>query len=219
MRYFKFYPIGRYWKKSLKQLFQNKIYVSSINNFNDPFEGLWYDNKINTLISISDKNYLSRLERCGIFCLSYGFDSSFICSPQSILMWSHYASSHKGFCIEFNERIFDSIDMEFCKNVRYEEHMPDKLSQYDYDNLSYKDKSELLFWKSKVWEYEQEKRLCFSKANLYIDIPMGSIAGIYCGCNMNPHLKTLLKSMSSKLGWEYHTLELDNKAYHFNLSE
>ncbi len=219
MRYFKFYPIGRYWKTTLRHLFQNKVYVSSIINFNDPFEGLWFDNNTNMPVYVSEKNFLSRLNRCGIFCMSSGPTSKFICSPKSILMWSHYASSHTGFCIEFNENILATPTIEYSGAVRYEEDMPDKLSQYDYDNLSYKDKKELLFWKSKVWEYEQETRLCFSMANQYVDIPSGSIVGIYCGCNMNPHLKTFLKLISSKLGWEYHTLELDNKAYYFNLTE
>lgn len=218
MRYFKFYPIGKYWKVTLRQLFKNKIYIASINNFNDPFEGLWYDNKIGLPIHISDKNFLSRLERCGIFCMSSSSSLNFICSIKSILMWSHYASAHQGFCIEFNDGILDASGLEFSKSVRYEDEMPDKLSQYDYDNLSYEDKRTFLFWKSKVWEYEQEMRLCFSRTNQYVDIPTGCIEGIYCGCKMNPLLKKYLKQISNKLGWKFRHLELDNKTYSFKIS-
>jgi len=68
----------------------------------------------------------------------------------NILMWSHYANSHKGVAVEFNPKhdYFHSI-----QRVRYTTQRPDLRTQY----------SEImapeLYFKSDQWMYEKEWRL------------------------------------------------------------
>lgn len=61
----------------------------------------------------AQKRYKEILEHIGIFCLSPYNDN--------MLMWSHYADSHKGICLQFNRK------HEFFKNaepVEYTDNIP-----------------------------------------------------------------------------------------------
>ena len=90
----------------------------------------------------------------------------------SILMWSHYANSHKGVCLEFEE------NREFFREVIYSTKRP-KLSLYDAtaralafdyigEKLTYQDKEfadkmlKPLYTKSTDWSYEKEIRCILS---------------------------------------------------------
>lgn len=220
MLYYKFYSWGQYRKETICNLIHNRIFVQSIKNFNDPFEGRWYECNPESLIRISDKNFLERLERCGIYSLCAAKNNDFICSSKSVLMWSHYASSHFGFCVEFNEKILSEPNQfEFNpRKIDYHKVLPDKLSNVDYDDLSYKDKENLLFWKSDEWAYENEFRLCYKDVyQSYVSIPNDSINAIYCGCNMNHLLVSFFKRLCVTQGWKCYHLQKNNKKYGFYL--
>lgn len=139
MVYYKFYSWGKYRKDILCNLVNNRIFVQSIRYFNDPFEGRWFGCEPESQIHAAHKSFLDRLERCGIYSLCASKTDDFICSSKSVLMWSHYASSHTGFCVEFNENLLsDTSQFEFAPRcIRYEKSMPDKRSTIDYDELSY----------------------------------------------------------------------------------
>lgn len=99
----------------------------------------------------------------------------------SILMWSHYASSHSGVCFEYE---VDDINI---KKVDYRKKIPilkiDKLfskilcnlvNNYDFEILNESDKnkmlnelSKVLTIKSKDWNYEHEFRAIFSVNDWY----------------------------------------------------
>ena len=74
----------------------------------------------------------------------------------SLLMWSHYAASHKGFLIGFDSRqdilAIDSQHRHKGK-VLYTDERPSKPTFEELSN------DELLLTKSKEWEYEQEWRI------------------------------------------------------------
>lgn len=206
----------------LCNLVNNRIFVQSIRYFNDPFEGRWFGCEPEAQIHTAHKSFLERLERCGIFCLCVAKNNKFLCSSKSVLMWSHYASSHTGFCVEFNENLLkDKNQFEFVpRRIHYDDVLPDKLSINDYDHLSYKDKETILFWKSKEWKYEKEFRLCYKDHNqCYVSIPPKSINAIYCGCNMNPLLVGLFKRLCTTNGWKCYHMKRNNETYGFHLNE
>lgn len=109
-------------------------------------------------------NVYSMRNKAKISCFSERNDS--------ILMWSHYASSHRGVCIEFEE------DRDFFRNVKYsdkKEHLDiygavSRILAFDFigEELNYKDKpfaDKMLnpfFSKAKDWSYEQEVRCVLS---------------------------------------------------------
>jgi hypothetical protein len=103
-------------KNSLKYLISNEIYFSKTSDFNDPFDGqVLPDSLLDDLekmnIDVSNSplanhnDYLKvRLNGFSVFCMSEKNDD--------ILMWSHYADSHKGICFGFKEKIEGYIPNE-----------------------------------------------------------------------------------------------------------
>lgn len=79
---------------------------------------------------------------------------SFTTQKENLLFWSHYADSHRGFCVEFNTTI---MPVSYAYKVRYMEKYPTVF--YPRPN----DARALIpaLVKSKVWEYENEFRTIF----------------------------------------------------------
>jgi hypothetical protein len=78
----------------------------------------------------------------------------------NLLMWSHYARSHKGFCIGFdksapffNRQRSEQDEFYHLRKVKYSSMRPTS-------RVSQLSSVELFFMKSLAWEYEQEWRMC-----------------------------------------------------------
>jgi hypothetical protein len=71
------------------------------------------------------------------------------------LMWSHYSSTHKGFCIGFNSRgLYEETQAKF-ESVSYDTEFPEFTVGEDPDEFARK----LTCTKSTIWAYEDEFRL------------------------------------------------------------
>lgn len=93
-------------------------------------------------------------KRIGIACLSEEWNS--------ILMWSHYAADHKGYCIGFDEkRLRYSQLFGKMKRVEYSKKYPELNPLNKLQNSS----DFKYFFKSLDWQYEKEIRLM----NLFLD--------------------------------------------------
>ena len=94
------------------------------------------------------QDLLSSLERdIGLYCLST--------SSENILMWSHYARNHEGYCLEFAATDETPFFGE-AQQVRYETRFP----VVDYFNTPHELQVDLIFLtKFKGWEYESEYRI------------------------------------------------------------
>ena len=110
------------------------------------------------------------------------FDTKGVCcfsrSNDNLLMWSHYASSGKGFCLEF-----DSTTEPFNKvqPVKYQKEPP----VFDYRRVFSDD---MYFWietllctKSIHWKYEKEFRIFHNEVNKVAHYPSRSLTGVYFG--------------------------------------
>jgi len=94
--------------------------------------------------------------------------STFICCfsecKDSILMWSHYAKNHTGFCIEYNfkDKNNDIINTRALNPVIY---TSDPLDMSDYfsskDNFNPLIGTYISMFKNSHWSYEKEWRLIF----------------------------------------------------------
>lgn len=113
---------------------------------------------------------------------AWAFSSYGICcfseTNDNLLMWSHYASSGKGFCLEFDSSCdpFDKI-----RRVRYANEPP-KLNfrrLFSVDQLYFLDA--LFCTKSTHWKYEKEWRIFSGDANKAEKYPTSSLTGIYFG--------------------------------------
>jgi hypothetical protein len=113
---------------------------------------------------------------------------SFTEKRENLLLWSHYADSHKGFCIEFSAKLLSNflvnsylklkktfiIDKVSYQDI-YPTIHPSKHSDYERMHLQF-------FTKSNFWSYENEWRIILleQKSN-YIPILPEIIKNIYFG--------------------------------------
>jgi len=147
--YYKFRSLQNL-KRFIDIILNERLYASRYNELNDPMEGVYLTNPINSNIIrlLREEKYKTR-----ICSLSKDY--------RHTLLWSHYADSHAGCCLEIsavNER-------EIPTDVNYLENIP--IINEAEEGIK------LLSHKSKVWEYENEVR--FFRRSSYLNIRIHQI--------------------------------------------
>lgn len=129
---------------------------------------------------------------------------SFSDDPSEVLMWTHYASNHQGFVIEFDDKhpFFDrrrsgADEFFHLRPVSYEPIPSDLVKFSDLDG------EKALCTKHSKWSYEREKRLLIpldpssfkgiGEAIHLIDFPRSAVTGIIAGDRSSPELITDLR--------------------------
>lgn len=132
-------------KRFIDIILNERLYASRYNELNDPMEGVYLTNPSNGNIIrlLREEKYKTR-----ICSLSKDYKHT--------LLWSHYADSHTGCCIEVSA----VNENELPTTVRYIEHIPVVNEM--------KEGEELLSHKSTVWEYEKEVR--YFRKTSYLNI-------------------------------------------------
>lgn len=161
-------------------------------------------------------------------------------TPVSTLMWAHYAESHTGFLIHFNQE-----SSFFLRSLVWVDHYGDRQifkrlpypSEVRYENtkeqLFIEDGIpwDFLFRKSDAWAYEEEYR---SLMNLddgkvlsgtenfpwpvyLVEIPEGAITGVTLGLACSPELREEIVSISSDL--QIDTFEIRNDHLSYELAQ
>lgn len=110
----------------------------------------------------------------------------------SILMWSHYAANHKGFCIEYDARKFSMADYQsrFLFPVIYTDQLYDATPyMMNFKECGMPNNLHLILaglLKATDWQYEKEWRLLFPHGVLKEDCayPMGSPKAVYLGAQI-----------------------------------
>ena len=144
------------------------------------------------------------------------------------LMWSHYAEQCRGFCIEYDiKRMKDENEATghlfpiIYKNRRLirrdinsliESHIALKDAihgNYEYDGReSLEDILPLFLIKGKMWEYEREWRIIYTKKQLYDinervyysqNIPFDCVSAVYLGYRMEPEKKKNIIEIVNRL--------------------
>ncbi len=110
------------------------------------------------------------LETKGITCFSE--------TNESLLMWSHYASSGQGFCLEFDTA---HPPFEQFRSVEYEPDLPEidvteALLESNFDEVL-----KLYCTKSKHWEYEREWRGIHKVAGTRFTYESSCLKAVYFG--------------------------------------
>lgn len=199
------------WPYALNTLTTRFFYFSPITDFNDPFEGKFFDDeqyskddfrnyfrnichvpkeKMPSLEFIlhNDENYekffKSKLaqekesleKEFGILCLSETNDD--------ILMWSHYANSHKGIVIGIDPAIL----WQSMVSSKYEWLLEPVQYKKDYPKVKFfKNQKDILekwfFTKYEAWHYEKEWRAIL-KSGL-IQFPNTIIKSVYFGAKFD----------------------------------
>jgi hypothetical protein len=109
---------------------------------------------------------------------------SFGGDPRSILMWSHYASNHEGFCLQF-EVAKDLKAFGRLVRVKYRTGYP--VINWVKEQEFYEGIAATLERKYKHWEYEREIRLIIpNAAGEYLTFQPDSLRAVIIGCRVAP---------------------------------
>lgn len=187
-----------------KWLLKKNPYFNRIPGFNHIAEMIVSKSKkLDTSVSKAKKEFQDKIDEAVKNTKESALISCFSKRNNSILMWSHYANSHKGVCIEYDRP--DSINF---RDVEYKNNRPfikmykavshalalDILQKKETDDeiTSYlKDTLDHFFIKSTDWSYEEEVRCLYSKTKLDDNIQfdgkryilnIGYPKAIYIGC-------------------------------------
>ena len=204
------YKYCAYNTNSLSILINKKIWVAKPDSFNDPFDCnikinpkdfdveafkkyLYMTGRITKKLPWKNcikpfEEFLKKdVKNFGVFSMSQINDN--------ILMWSHYADQHKGFCIEF-DRLPNNLlgDFEITQPVNY---------SCDYPKLVFFDSSgkqdlsifkKTLFYKAKDWAYEKEWRLIYDEGDREETMP-ANISSIIFGLRMSIEHKRAIQDI------------------------
>lgn len=126
----------------------------------------------------------------GLYCLSR--------IPDSILMWSHYASDHQGYCLEFEATDHTSVFGE-AQPVLYSDDHPN----VDFFNTPNDKQVDLIFLtKYTGWAYEQEWRIIdFQNGPGLRTYPSQHLTGVIFGLRMPEDDKTRIKEWVGRRGY------------------
>lgn len=130
--------------------------------------------------------------KTGVTCFSENVDD--------ILLWSHYADMHKGFCLEFDTQVpimkgqpnTKLYKVKYPKSNSYRRlNIRDILNKFDVLEV-------LLTTKSHHWHYENEWRIfCDEGGSKAYPFNLNALTGIYFGYKMPKEYKDVIVSVLS----------------------
>ncbi len=204
-------------KRAVEFLKNSCIYFSYYNEFNDPFESA-----CKKILDFTPKQYFNAFQRMGqdFFTsaikaeeirLGYvdgqdilkqstdeilkGF--SYYCmakEPNNILMWSHYADSHKGVCFKY-DLLQDLDTFLITVPVNYNTEYP------EFDALN-GNPADIITKKSTDWEYEQEHRVIKLNAHGINLVKREALVEIIFGCKTTKFSKTRIRNLVKNNGFK-----------------
>jgi Protein of unknown function (DUF2971) len=148
--------------------------------------------------------YQQTIEQTGVY--SFGGD------PRSILMWSHYASNHDGFCLQFEIAKDPETFFKRCVTMKYSE---------DYPVVNWTTEREagmqaILERKHIGWKYERERRVVVpEKSRQYISFRPEALRAIIIGCRAkDATISVLLDLIAERSSFSFPTPKLYRAVKH-----
>lgn len=128
-------------------------------------------------------------EHIGLCCLSK--------SNANILMWSHYAHNHAGFCLEFSASDHTPFFGE-AQEVRYATDFP----VVDFFNTQHEKQVDLIFLTKFIgWQYEEECRIIDHQSGPGLHgYPIDLLESVTFGLRMTEDDKRKIRSWLAKRG-------------------
>lgn len=218
MKGYKYRDIDNF-ERDLNSIINNQIYASPFIDLNDPFEAICNEKisdlakLIETIFKIDSKGIIDQLnqlmekkDNIGIYSLS-----DEICEE---LMWAHYASSHKGFCLEYNVPVLKgkhlAPEVVTETKVAYAS-KPQILTHEDIYKIETFLKK-LFATKSKSWKYERETRLIFDAFGLK-DYHSSALTGVYFGTRLESDKRQYIIDSLTNRDVRFYEMFRDKNSY------
>ena len=202
-------------KSAIGFLKNSSIYFSNYKDFNDPFESA-----CKKRLDFTPQQYYDAFLRWGVDSLSAmhkveeirlglvnGVDLqrqvtdlilngfAYFCmaeNPDNILMWSHYADSHKGVCFKFDllqdDVFLNTIPVDY--NSGY----------LEFDSLN-GNPAPIITRKSAEWHYEHEHRTITTDIKGLHHINKETLAEIIFGCRTSKRNRTRIRNLVVRNGF------------------
>lgn len=184
-RLFQYRPSAKW---AVDNLSRGVLWFGSPKRFNDPFDcrvPLLTEEEMRRFpedfpeMKMTGEQFNDRIRK---FFQSDGF-ACFSRKNDSLLMWSHYSSQGRGFCLEF-EIPDDFLPLPVC----YKNKRPSFDYAFRLRKKRLKNPMELMnfMWtKSKDWAYEEEERIWESKTG-EVSYPREMLKAVYFGAKTTP---------------------------------
>lgn len=136
------------------------------------------------------------------------------------LMWSHYANSHKGFCIEYDFNVEckerDELLMLPVAYTKERTKLPwslAKLDETEMVKLMLTRTVQALLTKDDAWSYEREWRVIRSHIKSPENVKMPPVSCIYVGALCNNRNRAILRNIAKKLDIPIKQMIIDRGDY------
>lgn len=151
----------------------------------------------------------------------------FSTTPDNILMWSHYANKHRGFCVEYDlSKIKIKDILLFLHPIKYSEKRPViPMTIFDFSDLhnikiSNNKKKAIadifiaLLTKCKIWEYENEWRIIYPQTKLdNLKLNEDIVTKVYYGANISESNKKQIDTIIREKKIESVQYKLDSNNF------
>lgn len=153
-----------------------------------------------------EKQKLAMRNERGVCCFSACNDS--------ILMWSHYADSHKGFCLGFktDSEPFSKTDSKPHSGARRVNYLsevpavnPASLILDDIEDAF----EAMIVTKYQCWDYEKEWRLFHMEADTAYGYAAGTLDSVYFGMSMPESQQFVIGKLLDGTGTKFYRMERD----------
>jgi hypothetical protein len=218
-----FYSFRKINEYSLDDLKNSQITVSNPTEFNDPFDCLFYHFIKEKKDSLFDNRALIKsFEKIRIRCfVSESFLNRSTLQYENrktkpvidVLMWSHYADSHKGICVLYNFEFGVSqssreVNSSFFKVNYFKDEIVDigKDTKIGFEDGFLK--------KNKCWGYEDEVRLLYfdPKCNddfIHLPLDDAKVIEIYFGLKCPTEHVDMVKQIFENTGVRFYKMKPD----------
>jgi hypothetical protein len=200
------------WERDKNLFNEDEVWFQPMDKQNDPFEFSFKMKSCNELSSFTSERYIASFLNLNSFVessidfLCQQFENSktkysiacFCEKKDNILLWSHYANSHKGYCIEYST--IDILNTFQCclLPVIYQSNIPGLIdlvsNNIEIELLPYYIALKSITSKSNLWEYEQEWRIIHSHETGKEKVKFPKPRAVYIGCNATDKLELNLKN-------------------------
>lgn len=215
-----------YWKD---EIFKGKIYLAQATKLNDPMDCLiYFDGSILPrdckLINCLEHQYncdykeiINKLsDESNVRWIFENFRSdirtaSFSKKDNSLLMWSHYADEHHGFCIKYNTETLKPIISGMLYPVIYSSMKPDVFDEIK--DCSWNAGVKALVHKAKEWEYEDEWRVINKADGTFEFFQLDAIEAIYLGAYCEKHNREEVVKWANEKNKSVIQMKVDLKEY------
>lgn len=154
-----------------------------------------YEEKVETAIAAgsigkaAQYGYDNALAKMGICC--------FASDARSILMWSHYATSHRGICVVFQpsagpEPLIEALPVKYTREYPMFDKILDDPTQLTCRGL---------LRKFERWQYEGEQRIIrMNSARSFITFQPAALLGVVLGCAASDETRRIVGELVAERG-------------------